>query len=115
MDTQPQKALQLTKTYIDRRTRNDTRAVLNLVSDTITLETMFTTIRGKQAFADYLDRNHARGEWTEPVTNEKDGQFDVQITGLVKIGFLPIHLITRFFFEEGQNGLVISRIVLGRR
>lgn len=99
-----------TETYVDARSRNDTRKVLSLVSDDIELDGPHASVRGKEAFGKYLDKNRSnRGTWGEPYWTE--GMDHVAIDGVVKFAFLTVKVVTRFYFEEGG---LICRIWVGR-
>lgn len=102
--------LTTTETYVDARSRNDTRKVLSLVSDDIELDGPHASVRGKEAFGKYLDKTrNVSGTWGEPYWTQ--GMDHVAIDGVVKIAFLSVKLVTRFYFEEGG---LIRRIWMGR-
>lgn len=101
--------LATTQTYVDARARNDTRKVLSLVSDGIVVEGVQGAVRGKEAFGRYLDRNRNRGTWGEPYYTV--GMDHVAMDGVVKVAFMSVKMVTRFYFDG--EGLV-CRIWVGR-
>lgn len=95
--------------YVSVRSRNDTRAVLSLVSEDVVLESTFASAKGKEAYGRYLDKNRAKGEWGEPY--RKDGADHVGMDGAVKIAFMTVRLASRFYFDADGK---ICRISVGR-
>lgn len=101
--------LSTVRSYVEARSRNDTRSVLSLVSEDVLLESMFASAKGKDAYGRYLDKNRAKGEWGEPY--RKEGADHVGMDGAVKVAFVTVKLATRFYFDADGK---ICRISVGR-
>ncbi|RLN02716.1 hypothetical protein BBI17_006280 [Phytophthora kernoviae] len=88
------------KQYVALRLVKDTKATLQLVSDSIQFYSQRDgSYKGKDEFRVYLEKTKVEGTW-EPAAIEDGDDEHVVVRGVVRIFYIPISVKSTFSFDD---------------